>query len=237
MLGPARFVRNALSPNPDRRLGALGIMANWLLPDFRLTWGGLDWWRDPEFNAYLDRFGERRNFNSHRHFALWQLAKLAKDVPGDTAECGVYLGASSWLMCKALGRTHHVFDSFEGLSQPLELDGKHWKPGALAAPEEAVARNLAGFDVKLYKGWIPDRFADVADRRFAMVHVDVDLYEPTRDSIAFFYSRLNPGALFVCDDYGFGTCPGATKAVDEFMADKPEPVIAMDAGGGFFIKR
>jgi hypothetical protein len=231
-----RFVRNALSRDPDRRLRALGMMANRLLPGYRLTWSQLDWWDDQAFNDYLDKFDERRNFNTHRHWTLWQLAKLAKDVSGDTAECGVYLGASSWLMCQALGRPHHVFDSFEGLSRPLPVDGKHWKTGALAAPEDAVARNLQGFDVHLYKGWIPDRFPDVADKRFAMVHVDVDLYEPTRDSIAFFYPRLNPGAVFVCDDYGFGTCPGATKAIDEFMADKPEPVIAPDAGGGFFIK-
>ena len=27
------------------------------------------------------------------------------------------------------------------------------------------------------------------------------------------------------DDYGFATCPGARRAIDEFFADKPEPII------------
>jgi hypothetical protein len=48
---------------------------------------------------------------------------------------------------------------------------------------------------------------------------------------------MQPGAVFVCDDYGFATCPGATRAVDEFLADKPEKLVALDAGGCFFMKR
>jgi len=38
------------------------------------------------------------------------------------------------------------------------------------------------------------------DKTFLFVHVDVDLYEPTRDSIAFFYPRMNLGAVSLCDD-------------------------------------
>lgn len=48
----------------------------------------------------------------------------------------------------------------------------------------------------------------------------VDLYEPTKDSIEFFYDKLNVGGIFLCDDYGFTSCPGATKAIDEFLVDK-----------------
>lgn len=97
--------------------------------------------------------------------------------------------------------------------------------------------NLSGLgQVAFYQGWIPDRFAEVAERQFAFVHVDVDLYEPTRDSVAFFYERLSPGGVFVCDDYGFLTCPGATAAMDEFLEDKPEKVVLLPGGGGFFIK-
>lgn len=235
--GPVRFLRNAWSRDPDRRLGALKIVADWLLPpDYRLTWHQLDWWSDPQFNAYLDRFGERRNFNTHRHWMVHELLKLVREVPGETAECGVYLGATSWLICQ-LGRPHHAFDSFEGLSQPGDNDGPYWKAGSLAATEARVAENLEGYDVQLHKGWIPDRFDAVADRMFAFVHIDVDLYQPTLDSIAFFYPRLSAGGILAFDDYAFSSCPGATRAIDEYMADKPEPVILLDAGGGFCIKQ
>jgi hypothetical protein len=55
--------------------------------------------------------------------------RLVRDVSGDTAECGVFNGAGSNIICKVTQedglhhRTHHIFDSFEGLSK-LEFDGK-----------------------------------------------------------------------------------------------------------------
>ncbi len=239
----ARLVRNFASPNPDRRLAALNILGQWLMGDYRLSWQHMDWWRDADFNAYLERFGERGGFNTHRRWMLWQLLRMVGDLDGDTAECGVFEGASSWLICAANrqsrpGRKHHLFDSFEGLSRPDEKDGSYWEPGALARSEAIVESKLAPFldDLVFHKGWIPERFGDVSDRAFAFVHVDVDLRQPTLDSIIFFYDRLVPGGILLCDDYGCTSCPGATSALDEFLADKPEKMIALDAGGGFFVK-
>jgi hypothetical protein len=241
MKGFAKFLRNASSRRPQQRLQALKQVADWLIPDYRLTWHQLDWWGDTEFNAYLDRFGERTNFNTHRKWMLWQLLRLIVDVPGDTAECGVYEGASSWLICAATGgsgRTHHLFDSFEGLSEPDSSDGSFWSRGSLAAGEDVVRRNLRDFvgTTAFHRGWIPDRFPDVAGLRFAFVHVDVDLHQPTMDSLAFFYPLLSEGGILVCDDYAMSTCPGATLAINEFLSDKPEKMISLDAGGGFFVK-
>lgn len=239
----ARFVRNVVSRSPDRRLSALKTVGDWLLTDYRMSWPQLDWWQDSDFNAYLDRFEERRSFNTQRKWMLWQLLRLTAHVEGDTAECGVFEGASSWLICAANQHRsgnpiHHVFDSFEGLSGPGEKDGTYWKPGTYATAEHVVAGNLQPFAgrFELHKGWIPDRFPAVADRRFSFVHVDVDLYQPTLDCMRFFYDRLSAGGILLCDDYGWSTCPGATQAVDEFLRDKPEKMIALDGGGGFFMK-
>lgn len=241
MIAIARFLRNLASRNLDRRLSAVKQFADSVIPDYRLTWHQMDWWTDPRFNNYLDRFDERRGFNTHRRWMLWQLLRLVEAVPGDTAECGVFEGSSSWLICSAgegVGRTHHLFDSFEGLSTPGPEDGSYWTTGALAAGERLVATKLARFANRLvfHKGWIPDRFNDVCNTQFAFVHVDVDLGQPTADSIAFFYPRLSAGGILLCDDYGCSTCPGATRSIDEFLADKPEKMIKLDAGGGFFIK-
>ena len=41
--------------------------------------------------------------------------------------------------------------------------------------------------VKIYKGWIPDRFEEVKDKNFSFVHLDVDLYEPTYESLNYFF--------------------------------------------------
>jgi hypothetical protein len=218
----------------------LNAIARSVIPDYRLTWYQLDWWKNQWFNDVLDRFDERSGFNTHRHWTLWQLLELAGATQGETAECGVYQGLSSYLICARTGdRPHHLFDSFEGLSEPGKHDdAKVWVAGDLSADEDFVREKLEPFLSKLqfHKGWIPDRFSDVEDRFFAFVHIDVDLYQPTLDSMEFFYPRLSKGGVLICDDYACSTCPGATRAIDQFLADKPEKMISLDAGGGFIIK-
>ncbi|MCP9443056.1 MAG: TylF/MycF family methyltransferase [Nitrospira sp.] len=220
----------------------LSYLTRRLLPNYPLTWDEIDWFYDEEFRRVLTRFGERYGFNAHRRFALQQLLRLVDGVPGDTAECGVYKGLGSFIILQANQRScykrmHHIFDSFEGLSAPSSSDGKHWRQFDLGFDMQRVKDNLAEFaQVSYYKGWIPERFNEVADREFAFVHVDVDLYQPTADSVSFFYERLNKGGVLLCDDYGFLTCPGATRAMDEFLEDKVEKMIFLPGGGGFFIK-
>lgn len=218
----------------------------YLCPTYQMEWPGKSWYDSKEILDFCGQFPyEWHKFNLGRKYNFMQLLKLVKDVPGDTAECGVFTGAASWLILRHAGiapngkpREHHLFDSFEGVSQPGEEDGKHWTKGDLAYPETKVAKNLAEYKDQCFyhKGWIPDRFNDVADKKFAFVHIDVDLAQPTRDSIEFFYPRLTPGAVLICDDYGSALCPGATKAIDDFLADKTEKMIGLSTSAGFFIK-
>lgn len=66
--------------------------------------------------------------------------------------------------------------------------------GDLRAAEAEALGRLAAFPfARLHAGVIPARFPEVADRRFSLVHVDVDLYRPTIDSLEFFYPRMVPG--------------------------------------------
>lgn len=228
--------------NPAKRLEAFQKLGQILVPGYRFSWPYPAWWSAPDFNGYLDRFAEADGFNTQRRWMLAQLLRLTAGVTGDTAECGVYRGAGSYTILQANAarppiRHHHLFDSFAGISPPSERDGSYWQAGDLASGEAELAERLKEFpDKTLYPGWIPERFAEVTDRRFSFVHVDVDLYQPTFDSLAFFYPRLNAGAIFVCDDYGMQFCPGATAACDEGLAGKPEKMISLPDGGGFFIK-
>lgn len=228
----------------EKRLFALAELGEAVAPPgYRYTWHQLGWWDDAAFNAYLDKFNERKGFNTHRRWTLSQLLRLVVAVPGDTAECGVFEGAGSYLMAASnrglgLRNLHHGFDSFAGLSTPSINDGHYWRAGDLASPLEASRRNLVEFGdfVRLYPGWIPERFAEVNDRVFRFVHLDVDLYEPTKASLEFFYPRVSPGGIILGDDYLFTSCPGATQAFDEFLANKKEKMIGLPAGGGFLIK-
>ncbi len=217
-------------------------IADWVYPKYKFSEFAEIWRDEKEFLDYYKKYVSASNFHSiDRKYSLNQIIRLTLDVPGDTVECGVWEGASSYLICKNIfGRkkSHHVFDSFEGLSRPAPRDGSYWKEGDLSTSEEKCRANLKEFSfVNYYKGWIPERFKEVEHLRFSFVHIDVDLYDPTFESLRFFYRSCNPGAVILCDDYGFATCPGAKKAMDDFFRDKPEKVIMLTTGQAFIIKR
>jgi O-methyltransferase len=208
-------------------------------------WPELDWIEDRRFWELLARYGEAEGLNAHRRKLLYECAGHAiRHIEGDTAECGCYKGLGSHLICLAHAnggvaqdRRHYIFDSFEGLSAPGETDGRYWSKGDLACDEATVRANLKEFDFVDYKkGWIPERFAETAGKRFCFVHVDVDLAGPTQHCLEFFFPRLAPGGMMVVDDYGFASCPGATRVVEEFVAGNPRAsLLSSPVGGGIIL--
>lgn len=238
-----RMLKTILSDSELTRFEIMMRIGKRILPQYRFKWPQMAWWQNRQFNDYLKRFHEIDGMNTDRRWMLHQLLRLVKSIPGDTAECGVYKGASSYLICRFIrenkehSRTHFMFDSFEGISTPTRFDGSYWAKGDLSCGMDSLEENLGEFEnISIHKGWIPERFVDIEDKKFAFTHIDVDLYEPTRDSIDFFYPRMNQGGIILCDDYGFTSCPGATRAIDEFLAEKPEKMISLSCGGGFLIK-
>lgn len=217
------------------------MAAQFLYPKFLFSEHGRIWLEDAPFLDLCGSFDPSDRHSADRRYFLQSLLGLSDGLPGDTAECGAYAGASSLLICRGVqgtGREHHVFDSFDGLSVPEEADGNHWKEGDLRSSLAVIQERLSSYPfVRYHPGWIPSRFPDVSEKRFCFVHLDVDLYRPTLDSMAFFYPRLVPGGILLCDDYGFSTCPGAKKAVDEYMRGRPEKVVHVPTGQGFIIKR
>ncbi len=204
----------------------------------------LIWFNDKEFNAAEKDWGKIPGLPRDRRFFIFSTARSLRKVKGDTADIGVRYGTSSYFILRGfndLSRQHYLFDSFEGVSAPTAEDGGNqstWSKGDLAVDESVTRANLKNFpNCNYHKGWIPKRFPDVADRKFALVHIDVDLHAPTLQSLEFFYERTVPGGIIICDDYGFSNCDGAKKAFDDFFADKPESVTAIPSGQCIVVKK
>ena len=219
-----------------------GKLCQLIYPKYKFSEYSRSWLSDDDFFRFYRRFHGDNNYHSaDRKFFLRNLLHLVTDLPGETAECGVYQGASSYLICdhfRSSHKKHSIFDSFQGLSQPESVDGTHWKARQFAVDPKQVGNNLADFDrVEMFSGWIPNRFDEVADQQFCFIHIDVDLYRPTLDSVQFFYPRTVTGGIIVCDDYGFDGCPGARRAIDEFLSDKSETIVEVPTGQGFFVKK
>jgi hypothetical protein len=216
-----------------------------LFGDFPLSEDNKRWREDKDFLENYRRLSQGNPYSQDRKYTLREFLRMTADVDGCLAECGCYQGATAWFMAsEAPGAEFHIFDSFEGLSEPGAEDApeeKHvriWLKGDMSASEVYVRDILKEFKcIHYHKGWIPEKFNEVEDKQFRLVHIDVDLFQPTLDSMEFFYERMSRGGVLVLDDYGFTTCPGAYRAVDEYMRDKAEYVLSLPTGQGVIIKQ
>lgn len=145
-------------------------------------------------------------------------------------EVGVYKGGTSYFIASVvrhfkLQATHHAFDTFEGHAvQDINsiVDTAHLPAMFNDTEFEAVKSYLSEFEnVLVFKGRFQDTCGALRNKKIHFVHFDVDIYEPTIFGLNFFDKRLAPGGVIIVDDYGFTTCPGVKKAVDEFIAATP----------------
>ncbi len=183
----------------------------------------------------MKNIGYKKDLESHtllnrgRCLLLYALAsKIQKlELKGDIAEVGVYKGGSAKLLAITFSdKTVHLFDTFVGHPSTYnrEIDGKyHWMGRFNDVSLQEVKEYLKDYkNVIIYKGIFPETAKPIKDKVFCFVHVDCDIYQSVMDCCIFFYPRLVPNGVMLFDDYTSSTCPGATKAVKEFIQDKIE---------------
>jgi hypothetical protein len=174
----------------------------------------------------------RAGMHFDRLYTLWQaVAQAPAGLP--IVEVGAYLGGSARFIAESfltrgMAPRFYVCDTFSGHARTDEVfDPVPHREGGkfLNTSPETVASYLAPHpNVELVVGDIIETAARrlAHEPAFALVHIDVDVYPPTEFCLRFFAPRLARGALLVVDDYGFITCPGAKKAVDDFVTTHPE---------------
>ena len=172
-----------------------------------------------------------------RFYSLFNIVEniLKKKNYANFAECGCWKGHSSLGILKMMEeynfkKKFFIFDSFEGgLSDKNDKDinPKRYiqnnkeilnQKNYFKSSFEDVNKLVENFNYAIInKGWIPEVFKIVKDEKFSFVQIDVDLYQPTYDSIEFFFNRLENGGVIICDDYNCSDFPGAKLAIDKYL--------------------
>lgn len=173
--------------------------------------------------------------------AHYELYKKALQLPGVIIECGVFKGASFTRLAmfrelfessgtrKIIGfDTFNVFPESTYIEDKSKLASFIGEAGNKSISKEQLEQVLdnkqCGNMVELIEGDILETLPDYIDKhpelKVALLHLDVDIYEPSKCSLEYLYGRLVKGGILILDDYGI--FPGATKAIDDFFADKVE---------------
>jgi hypothetical protein len=169
----------------------------------------------------------RTCLNADRLYMLWQAVTGMPSGAGAVVEVGAFKGGSAKLIAEAmiaanLSLPFYVCDTFAGHTVVNEsLDGRHRVGKGFHTDPAKVARYLKGYEfLEVVEGDIRDTVSRFPEQyAFGMVHLDVDVHPITDFCLTFFAPRVVVGAAIVVDDYGFITCRGAKKAVDDFLAE------------------
>ena len=158
------------------------------------------------------------------------LIDIANTLPeGEYLELGTLKGYSARLIWRLMRSDGHLycFDTFEGfmdkdVEEENKLFGKKISVNMLPAVDlDEVKSYIDGGtvtdNVSLVKGWFPESFQGFEGLKLCFVHIDMDLYLPTKAALETLWPRLVPGGVMVLHDYGCTLFPGVKKAVDEFF--------------------
>ena len=64
-----------------------------------------------------------------------------------------------------------------------------------------------------------EKMKKISNLKFSFVHMDFDLYQPTKDCFIFIKDRLEKNAIILVDDYNFINQEGVKKAVTDLKID------------------
>jgi hypothetical protein len=179
-----------------------------------------------------------------RIYALYKAVQYlsAAGIPGAIVECGVWRGGS--MMCAALTlmqcgdseRELYLYDTFEGMVPPQEIDISFDGQAAsdlLAgeprggdsyiwaySPLETVRQNLASTrypdrHIHYVRGPVEQTIPATMPGSIALLRLDTDWYSSTHHTLQHLFPLLVKGGVLIIDDYGHWQ--GARRAVDEYF--------------------
>lgn len=170
--------------------------------------------------------------------AHYELYKKIIDIPGHVIECGVFKGNSLIRLATyrqyletAYSRKIYGFDMFGKFPETSFKDDKVFREKFIQiAGEDSLSKtqlneilHLKGLNdnTELIEGdilkTIPEFIHQNPQLKISLLHIDVDIFEPTACILEYLWPKVVKGGIVIFDDYGI--FPGATKAIDDYFSD------------------
>jgi len=201
------------------------------------------------YNQFI--FSDDRNtFNK----LMWRLRfyDMTKHLTGNIVECGVFKGSGMMAFTKMLlmdePNSIKKVIGFDRFNPSEVLDGLHGNEHDLMeqvferagdnisadVSYKAVAERFAGamipddkyelHQVDLSTSDLGKFLADREGFRISLLYMDLDVYYPTFETLAYLWDRVVDGGVVVFDEYGYDVWSESI-AVDEFFTNKGQTII------------
>lgn len=190
-------------------------------------------------------------------FTTYDLAldSNVKEIAGCFVECGVASGGCGALMAHlAEYRKTYLFDSYEGLPPPKDIDtvseyktkdrhGATLAEGYCLGTLEEVEQMLFDYfkldrdKVFCVKGWFENTLPEYRYKigKIAFLKLDADWYESVKCVLENLWDNISEGGYVYVDDFHLKGCQ---KAVLEFLQSRNiDPVLISDCRGGIWFKK
>jgi O-methyltransferase len=174
---------------------------------------------------------------NYRILARAELHNRISHLNGSIIEAGVAGGSglATFVLLEDLRKSKRkiwAFDSFSGFPSGSNADSlvfqKFGKPAYKDFTEDWVMDVLVSIplsveileNITLCKGFMPQSFNQYDLGPVALLNVDVDLYQSTKDVLEYFWPMMESTGVVILDEYDSDNdsvkWPGAKKAIDEF---------------------
>ncbi|HTE02449.1 MAG TPA: TylF/MycF/NovP-related O-methyltransferase [Mucilaginibacter sp.] len=187
---------------------------------------------NPRFKKYYSKYSEFTMMSRADYTATMAVVEHFKSLKGDVIECGVWRGGMIAGMAELLGsgRKYYLCDSFEGLPEAQEIDGKaarkwqndkngptYYNNCAAEASFAEKAMGLAQADYRLVKGWFNNTLPTLETDPIAFLRLDADWYDSMYCCMENLYPRVIKNGIILIDDYF--VWDGCSKAIHAYLSN------------------
>ncbi len=198
------------------------------------------WKTDSEFEKVYRQIQPYTLVDQHRCYELWSLVEQSAKIPGALIEVGVWRGGTGGLISARaanLGITDPVYlcDTFKGVVKTskcdLHYDGGEHSDTSLEIVGNLLQKKLLLNNTRILEGIFPEETASkIETDQFRFCHIDVDVYESTKDIVDWIWPRMSIGGIVVFDDYGLPSCTGIRDYINE-RKNLPDCVLIHNING------
>lgn len=197
------------------------------------------WLSDHLFNETYEIIKNYTLIDKYKCYELWELVEQSAKLNGALIEVGVWRGGSGALIAKkaklsGIKDNIYLCDTFTGVVKAGGRDSSYKGGEHADASKETVKEVIHKLDIdstKILMGVFPEETSNlVSDKTFRFCHVDVDVYQSTKDIVEWLWPKLVVGGIVIFDDYGFQVCNGVTSFVNE-MRDKRDRLVIHNLNG------